>query len=254
MHLAPFALSALALSSIATAQPVTPTAQGQIDLDRVMAQMNSRAGATLSLAVTERIEADPDLAIVTGGVTTTAPTATEALRQNSAEMQKVIAAVRRAGIAETDVQTVGVTLSAQYDYRNREDGQPPRFIGYQASNRVQLRIKDIPKIGPILDALVQAGATDINGPDFQLENSDELEAQARLRTIATAQARADAYARAAGFARARLTGISETGSFPEPRPMPMAARADMMQVSATPISPGQVRQAVTVNFTYLLER
>ncbi len=243
MHLAPLALATLALPAAALAQPVMPTAP-----------MMAPGGATLSLAVTERIEADPDLAIVTGGVTTTAPTATEALRQNSAEMEKVVAAVRRAGIAEKDVQTVGINLAAQYDYRNRDDGQPPRFIGYQASNRVQLRIKDIPKIGPILDALVQAGATDINGPDFQLENSDELEAQARLKTIATAQARAEAYARAAGFRSARLTGISETGAAPAP-PMPYGeARIVTTAAAAPPISPGQVRGQVTVNFTYLLER
>lgn len=254
MRLAPLALASLALPAIAAAQPVTPTAEGQVQLDRIMAQMNNRAAATLSLAVTERIEADPDLAIVTGGVTTTAPTATEALRQNSAEMQKVIAAVRRAGIAEKDVQTTGINLNAQYNYEGRRDGQPPLFIGYQASNRVELRVKDIARLGAILDSLVTAGATDINGPNFVLENSEALETQARLKTVAQGQAKADAYARTAGFRSARLTGISETGAM-SPPPMPYGESA--IRVTAArdvPVSPGQIRQAVTVNFTFLLER
>ncbi len=240
MRFAPVALAALALPSAAPAQTPPPAL--------------STDAATLSLSVTERIEAEPDLAIVGGGVTTLAPTATAALRQNSDEMAKVIAAVRRAGIAEADVQTTGINLSAQYDYSNRTDGQPPRFTGYQASNRVELRVHDIARLGAILDSLVTAGATDISGPSFTLDNSDALEAQARLRTIATGQARADAYARAAGFRAARLTGISETGSFAPDPIVVTGARMQSMAARDVPVSPGRVRQAVTVSFTYRLER
>lgn len=212
--------------------------------------------ARLSLSVNERIEADPDLAIVTGGVMTTAPTATEALRQNSEQMQRVIAAVRRAGIAERDVQTVGVNLNAQYDYQGRRDGQPPRFIGYQASNSVQLRVKDIARLGPILDSLVESGANQINGPTFTLENPDELLAQARLKTVAKAQTSANAYARTAGFRSARLIGIDEAGSnYGNNDIIVTGSRMESAPaVAAPPISPGQVRQSVTVNFTFLLER
>ena len=254
MRLATIALATLALPAAALAQPVTPSPEGQAEFQRVMESIRNSAPTTLSLAVTERIEADPDLAIVTGGVTTTAPTATEALRQNSAEMEKVIAAVRRAGIAEADVQTTGINLNAQYNYEGRREGQPPRFIGYQASNRVEMRVKDIARLGAILDSLVTAGATDINGPNFVLENSDALEAEARLKTVAKAQAKADAYARAAGFRSARLTGISETGAM-SPPPMPFGeARIQTTGARNVPVSPGQIRQSVTVNFTYLLER
>lgn len=210
--------------------------------------------ARLSLSVNERIEADPDLAIVTGGVMTAAPTATEALRQNSEQMQRVIAAVRRAGIAERDVQTVGVNLNAQYDYQGRRDGQPPRFIGYQASNSVQLRVKDIARLGPILDSLVESGANQINGPTFTLENPDELLAQARLKTVAKAQTSANAYARTAGFRSARLIGIDEAGSGGGDPIIVTGARSMNIAAEAAPISPGQVRQSVTVNFTFLLER
>ena len=239
----------LAALLLAAAAPLAPVAA-----QTAPAPMMAPGGATLSLAVTERIEAEPDLAVVSGGVTTTAPTATAALRQNSDAMAKVVAAVRRAGIAEADVQTTGINLSAQFDYSNRDDGRPPRFTGYQASNRVEMRIRDIARLGAILDSLVAAGATDINGPTFALENSDELEAQARLRTIATAQARADAYARAAGFRSARLSAISETGSVPAP-PMPFGESGIVTTgARAVPVSPGRVRQSVTVTFAYRLER
>lgn len=243
-------LTALALALAAPALITAPVA-AQVAIEA------PPGAARLSLSVTERIEADPDLAIVTGGVTTTAPTATEALRQNSEQMQRVIAAVRRAGIAERDVQTVGVNLNAQYNYEGRRDGQPPRFIGYQASNSVQLRVKDIAKLGAILDSLVESGANQINGPTFTLENPDELLAQARLKTVAKAQASADGYARTAGFRTARLIGIDEAGSnYGGDQIIVTGARTMDVAQSAPPppVSPGQVRQSVSVNFTYLLER
>ncbi len=257
---APLALAALALplaAAPAAAQSNLPLPTKPNDFKIKDEYRSSPRTTTLSLSITERIEADPDLAIVTGGVTTTAPTATEALRRNSEQMAQVVAAVRRAGINPRDVQTVGVNLNAQYDYQGRNNGEPPRFIGYQASNSVQLRVKEIAKLGAILDSLVASGANQINGPTFTLENADELQAQARLKTVAKAQASAEAYARAAGLRAARLIGIEEAGSgggddrlvfqsvriAPAP-PAPMRA----------PISPGQVRQSVTVNFTFLLER
>lgn len=255
-HLAPL-LAVLALPTAGVAQPISPTAEGRAQLDAIMSRLpptRETAPVTLSLAVTESIEADPDLAIVSGGVSTLAPTATEALRQNSEAMERVIAAVRRAGLAEADVQTTGIGLTAQYDYENRRDGQPPRFTGYQASNRVELRVRDIARLGGFLDSLVTAGATDLNGPTFVLEKSDELEAQARLKTVARAQTRADAYARTAGFRSARLTGISESGA-PGAPPMPYGeARIQTTAARAVPVSPGRVRSEVTVNFTFLLER
>ena len=120
---------------------------------------------------------------------------------------------------------------------------------------MQLRVSDIDRLGAILDSLVESGANRIDGPRFTLDNPDELFAQARLRTVATAQGRADAYARTAGFRAARLIGISESGSYDGGPIVVTGARsaAPAVQMEA-PISPGQVRQSVTVGFTFLLER
>ena len=249
-HLAPL-LATLALPAAASAQTLTPTAEGQAAFDQVVAGLRQRAGATLSLSVSEGIEADPDLAIVSGGVSTLAPTATEALRQNSDAMTRVIAAVRRAGIAAADVQTQGIGLDPQYNYEGRQNGGPPIFTGYRATNTVSLRLHDVDRVGPILDALVTAGATNLSGPNYTLENADALEQAARLRTIAKAQAQADAYARAAGFRVARLTSISE-GGYSGPRPMPTVSRVAME--AAPPTAPGRVRSEVSVNFTFDLDR
>ena len=214
----------------------------------------SADAATLSLSVTERIEAEPDLAIVGGGVTTLAPTATAALRQNSDEMAKVIAAVRRAGIAEADVQTTGINLSAQYDYSNRTDGQPPRFTGYQASNRVELRVHDIARLGAILDSLVTAGATDISGPSFTL---DQFRRAGGAGQIADDRHRPGAGRRLC--ARRRLPGRAPDRDQRDrvfaPDPIVVTgARMQSMAARDVPVSPGRVRQAVTVSFTYRLER
>lgn len=250
-------LATLAVPAVASAQsPMTPTAEGQATLDRMLNQIRDNAPATLSLSVSERIEVEPDLAIVSGGVSTLAPTATEALRQNSEAMTRVIEAVRRAGIAAADIQTQGIGLEPQYDYEARRNGEPPVFTGYRATNTVQLRVKNVNRVGPILDSLVTAGATNLSGPNYTLENADEIEQAARLRTIAKAQTQADAYARAAGFRSARLSSISE-GGFSGPRPMQRMAYGESRPLSADmapPTAPGRVRSEVTVNFTFLLER
>ena len=254
MRLAPLALAALTLPTAVSAQALPPT-QDPAMLSTMLDRLRENAPAILSLSVTEPIEAEPDLAIVSGGVSTLAPTATEALRQNSEAMTRVIEAVRRAGIAREDIQTQGIGLDPQYDYEGRGNGQPPVFTGYRATNTVQLRVKDIARVGPILDSLVTAGATNLSGPNYTLENAEALEQAARLRTIAKAQTQADAYVRAAGFASARLSSISE-GEYSGPQPV-QAFAADKLAISGTrlspPTAPGRVRSEVTVNFTFLLE-
>src|SRR3546814_6760649 len=94
-------------------------------------------GPILSFSVSEEVRPRPDQATVGAGVTTTAPTAVEAMRANAAAMDKLIAAAKARGIKAADIQTSGINLSPQYDYSNRTDGQPPRFLGYQVSNTVR---------------------------------------------------------------------------------------------------------------------
>lgn len=214
----------------------------------------SAQGPILSFSVNEEVRTRPDQAGVGAGVTTTAPTAVEAMRQNAAAMDKLIAAAKARGIKAEDIQTSGISLSPQYDYSNSGNGQPPRFIGYQVTNSVRATTSKIDDIGPLLDALVAAGGTNIDGPWFGMKDADARLVGARGAAIKAAEAKAADYARLAGYRGAELVSISEGGFVGGP-PVPQA-RGGMvaMEMKATPVEPGQVSNTLTLNFQYRLVR
>lgn len=212
-------------------------------------------GPILSFSVSEEVRSRPDQATVGAGVTTTAPTAVEAMRANAAAMDKLIAAAKARGIKAEDIQTSGINLSPQYDYNNRGDGQPPRFLGYQVSNSVRATTSRIEDIGPLLDALVAAGGTNVDGPFFGMKDPDAQLVGARGTAIKAAEAKAQDYARLAGFRGVELVSISEGGSFGPQPPMPMVRMAmDAGSAKATPVEPGRVANSLTLNFQYRLVR
>lgn len=210
-------------------------------------------GPILTFSVSEEVRSRPDQATVGAGVTTTAPTAVESMRANAAAMDKLIAAAKARGIKAEDIQTSGINLSPQYDYNNRGDGQPPRFLGYQVSNSVRATTSKIEDIGPLLDALVAAGCTNIDGPSFGMKDPDAQLVGARGNAIKAAEAKAQDYARLAGFRGVELVSISEGGSFGPQPPMPMVRMAmDAGSAKATPVEPGRVSNTLTLNFQYRL--
>lgn len=191
----------------------------------------------------------PDLAVIQAGVVTQAANAGDAMRQNSTRMATVLAALRRAGIAERDIQTSSVSLSPQYRYAQNE---PPVIIGYQASNQVTVRFRDIAKSGTILDALVSQGANNISGPNLTIDKPEAALDEARTAAVATARARAELYAKAAGLRVDRILSISESSAMPvPPRPMMMArmeAAADATQVVA-----GESELTVSLSVRFVLK-
>jgi uncharacterized protein YggE len=212
-------------------------------------------GPILSFSVSEEVRSRPDQATVGAGVTTTAPTAVEAMRTNAAAMDKLIAAAKARGIKAEDIQTSGINLSPQYDYSNQTPGQPPRFIGYQVSNSVRATTSKIADIGPLLDALVAAGGTNIEGPWFGMKDADAQLVGARGTAIKAAEAKAADYARLAGYRGAELVSISEGASFGgPPPPAPPMVRLEAMDAKATPVEPGRVSNTLTLNFQYRLVR
>ena len=211
-------------------------------------------GPILSFGVTEEVQSKPDVAGVGAGVQVTAPTAVEAMRQNAAAMDKLIKAAKARGIKDEDIQTSGISLSSQYDYNNRVDGQPPRFLGYQVSNSVRVSTTKIGEIGDLLDALVAAGGTNVDGPWFGVKDSEALLVGARGKAIAKAKAKAEDYARLTGYRSVELVSISE-GGYSAPRPMietAMAPVAADARVKSTPVEPGQVSNSLNLNVTYRL--
>lgn len=211
-------------------------------------------GPLLSFSVSEEVRSKPDTAGVGAGVQVTAPTAVEAMRQNAAAMDKLIRAAKARGIKDEDIQTTGINLSPQYDYSNRVDGQPPRFVGYQVSNSVRVTTTKIDELGAMLDALVTAGGTNIDGPWFGVKDAEAQLVGARGKVIAAAKVKADDYARLTGYRAAELVSISEGGfAGPPPMPVPQMMAADAREKS-TPVEPGQIADNLSLNFTYRLVR
>ena len=191
---------------------------------------------TLTVAAEGHVDRAPDVADLSGGVVTQAPTAAAALADNAARMTSVVAAVRRAGVAERDIQTSGLSLAPQYRYTN---GQSPVLTGYQVTNTVALKVRNLPDAGRLVDALVAAGANQINGPSFRVDDAAGTLDAARTAAVATARARAQLYAAAAGLHVARIRSIVEGGAEPPaPRPMMMMARSKA--AAETPIEAGEV--------------
>lgn len=210
------------------------------------------SATTLSISADGRVERAPDVADLSAGVVTQAATASEAMRANAQRMAAVVAALKRAGVAERDIQTAGLNLNPQYLYR---ENQPPQLTGYQAINNVSVRVRDLSNMGRTIDALVFQGANQVNGPAFRLDKPDPALDQARVEALRKARARADLYASAAGLKVKRIISISEGSAMtPPPYPMPMARVASMEAKDvATPVAPGEVELSVTVNAVFELE-
>jgi uncharacterized protein YggE len=207
------------------------------------------AGTRLEISARGEVKRVPDIAAISAGVVTQAADARTALSDNAARMARVVAALRKAGIAERDLTTANISLAPQYRYA---DNQPPVITGYQASNSVSVRFRDIAKSGTILDTLVAQGANQINGPSLSLDQPDAALDEARVAAIASAKQRAELYARTAGLTVRRIVAISEDADNPV-RPMPMMMRAQSLKAdAATEVLPGEQAVGVTVNVTFEL--
>ncbi len=204
----------------------------------------------VTLSVVGVARAKPDRAMLNAGVQTKAVSAADAMAQNARQMQSVLAALKGKGVADKDIQTSSVSLTQDYDYG--EKGQV--FKGYVANNSVSVRMKDIGKVGTVLDTLVSAGATNVSGPTFMVEDDSALSEAARLDAMQQAAKLSAFYAKTAGFGKARLLSISEVQEMAGPMPMAnMKAMSDASGIAGTPIEPGEVASQINITVRYLLE-
>ncbi len=206
---------------------------------------------TLNLAAHGETRLAPDMATITLGIQVDAPTAQAAMTQNAAGMNKVFAALKKAGISERDIQTSGLNLNAQYAY---EQNAPPRLTGYQASNQVTIRVMELSRLGGAIDAVVGAGANQIQGVGFGLKDPAAAENLAREEAVKALVAKAELYARATGYKVARLVSLSEGGGYTPAPPMPMMAMARMEKDTSTPVAGGELSVRVDVTGYYELTR
>ena len=205
-------------------------------------------GTLLEVTAEGRTTRVPDIATIRAGVVSQGPTAAAALADNASRMERVLAALTRAGVERRDVQTASVSLSPQYRYT---DGQPPAITGYQASNSVAIRFRAIEQSGAILDALVAQGANQIDGPSLSLSQPDAALDEARTDAVKRARARADLYARAAGLTVDRVVRIAETGQSAGENPPPMMTMR-AMAAPKTAVLAGEKDVTVTLDVRFLL--
>ena len=206
---------------------------------------------TLSLSGYGEVRLAPDLATVTAGVLSQAATAGEALAANTADMEKVMAALKAAGIAETDIQTSNFMVQPRYDYTNV--GRTPRLAGYDVSNTVTVTLRKLDGLGTVLDQLVQAGANQINGVSVGVDKPADALDEARKRAVADARHKAEIFAAAGNVRIGKVISIAEGGAAPPPAPM---VRARMMAAEAAapvPIAAGEQTISVEVSITWKIE-
>src|SRR6266513_357605 len=166
--------------------------------------------AMISVAGEATVSVPPDLAQIDAGVTTEAKTAREASDANNAAMGRVLLALKGAGIDEKDYQTSRLSLQPE-SAPNRTTG-PATIIGYRASNRVTIRLRDVSKVASVVDTLVGAGANDIGGINFTVSQASKLLDDAREQAIADARRKAEMDAKAVGVTLGAPLSISEGGT------------------------------------------
>jgi uncharacterized protein YggE len=260
-----FAFACLVLVASSAAAQTSPTVQ---------VSPLGPTSALLSLSAEGRSLRIPDLAVFSAGVVTHGATASEALGNNSRQMDRVVAALKRSGIADRDIQTSSISLSPRWSNPDADaqriaretrqpyvpSNEPPRIIGYEARNSVQVRVRRLGEMGKIIDTLVGAGANEVNGPSFTLDDQKAALDEARTEAVAVGRERAELYARAAGMRVVRLLSMSEGGGYypvqqifvtgaarggagaPPPPPPP------------APVSPGELALGVSLSMQFEIAR
>jgi uncharacterized protein len=203
--------------------------------------------AAISVTGEAQISVPPDRAQIDAGVSSEAKAAREASEANSAAMGKVLAALKGAGIDEKDVQTSRLSLQPQYA-PNRNGASP--IVGYRASNRVTVRIREVGKVAGVIDTLIGAGANDIGNISFSVSDASKLLDDARERAVADARRKAETYAKAAGVTLGAPLNISEVGAA---APLFRAKVAAAMGEAAVPIAQGEETLSISVNMSFAIK-
>jgi uncharacterized protein YggE len=207
----------------------------------------ARGAATVTVAGVGTVSATPDQADITTGVVTQAPTAAQALAANSQAMQRLLQTLGNLGIGPRDIQTTNISVSPER--RPPKEGQPPEIVGYEVTNQVRVKVRDLSRLGRVLDQQVGQGANLVYGIQFGLQEPTPLLDEARKRAMSDARRRADLYAAAAGLKVGRVVSVRE-GGVPPPRPEP-TPRVTMS--AAVPVAPGEQEIQASVIVTFTLE-
>jgi uncharacterized protein YggE len=224
--LALFAALSAALSAPAFAEPPVPT---------------------LTVSGEGRVSVAPDMATVTVGVVTEADTAKQALEANNALLATTLARLKSSAIEDRDIQTTGLSLGPRYDYNRTKPDGTAQITGFIASNNVTVRVRALPGLGEVLDAVVSDGANTLGGVTFGLQNPDPVTDEARKAAVADARHKAELYAAAAGVTLGQIQSISEQTGYSQPVPM---AEASFKAASPVPVQAGEVDVTADVTIVW----
>lgn len=212
---------------------------------------------TVSVTGTGSVYATPDIAKFSTGVVTEADTSADAMQKNAQLMDKVVGAIKSAGIPEKDIRTGRITLEPVYNYYSQPQGatEKPKIVGYKATNTVTVTIRNLSKVGSTIDVATNAGANQVNGVSFEL--SDEMAAdvykQALKKAVSEGADKAKTIGDAAGTGSLTLKSISESGAYyPQPVYMDFAGAGNVKAaaIAPTPVSPGEQKVQATVTMVY----
>lgn len=219
-------------------------------------------GPTLDVTGRGSIGAVPDTAMLSLGAVQQAKDAQAAQEAVNRIVQEAINRIKEAGVDEAQIQTAGVSLYPVYSNEmprpmgagvGHEGAQEPQIVAYRASNTLQIEVRDLTKVGDVIDAAIGAGANQMHGLSYELRNDTAARRDALRRAVERARAEAEAVSAALGLALGEVVHV-EVGDFGFRPPMPMMGRAMAMEAMAapTPTEPGQVRVEATVSISYRL--
>jgi len=204
---------------------------------------------TLSLTGTGEVSAPPDIATIDLGVVSEAATARAALDANTGAMNRVMAVIGEHGIAASDVQTSGFSVQPRYVH-DPENRVPPRVVGYQVNNTVHVTVRELDRLGRVLDAVVTGGSNTIQRLAFSFSDPASLLDEAHRKAGADARHRAELLAEGLGVRLGRIVQISEAGGRP---PQPYLIRAEAMMSADVPIAAGEQAVSAGVSVTWEIE-
>jgi uncharacterized protein len=207
---------------------------------------------TINVNAYGTIEREPDQGVIVVAVESEAPTARAAAEMNASRMTELVAALRRAGVAERSIRTVSYELRPEYAREDR-GREPPRIVAYRAVNMVQVTTDTVARLGGLIDAAIGSGANRVTSIQFRLRDRQAAHLEAVAVAVRNARREAEALAAAAGERLGPVMNIGSGGFAPVPPPMPYA-RADVMEMAmaATPIEGGTLSVTASVNVTYRL--
>jgi len=233
-----FSLVAMLAGSLAAAALLQARAAMAADTDKTE--------RTVSVSAAGAVIVEPDVAYISAGVVTEADTAKDAIGRNSAVIAKVIDGLKGAGIAAKDIRTT--TLNVEPRYTQPKDGRAATISGYRVSNQVRLTVREVKRLGEILDQAISLGANQISQVAFDVADAERPKDEARKQAMENARRRAELYAKAAGAQLGPVLRISEGGGHLQPS----LAQARTLSLQTVPIEPGTRRLEVEVHVVYAL--